>query len=198
MEGYSHRSRAITFAVCAGAVAFILALVAASSGRPDVDTAARALIVAIVCGAMCWAAAERALAAYATAIDSAIARLARATEGDLQSPVPADVVRCMPPFADAMRGLFAQLDTNLATVRRLAMYDAVTALPNRTHFRRSCDRMLMSGDAADGGVLFFIDLDRFKTVNDTLGHATGDALLAWWPTGFARSPTTMRNLVTHR
>ncbi|CAN7204301.1 diguanylate cyclase domain-containing protein [Mesorhizobium caraganae] len=59
-----------------------------------------------------------------------------------------------------------------------ANHDALTDLPNRRAFHNELksviDRCSGSGDAAG---LLFIDLDRFKEVNDTLGHEAGDALL---------------------
>ena len=177
MEGFSLKSRAVVFALCAGAVAFILALVGTSAGRPDGASAARALIPAIICGAMCWAYAERTIAVTAGAIDAAIARLAQAANGDLQSPIPREVRDQVPPLADAMDGLFRQLHTHLENVQRLAMFDPVTGLANRTHFRRNVERALAALTPGHEAALFFIDLDRFKRVNDTLGHAAGDELL---------------------
>lgn len=177
MEGASLKSRAIAFAMAAGAVAFILALVATSNGRIDGDGVARALIPAVVCAVMCWASAERAIASTAAAIDAAIARLSRAAHGDLDGSIPAEIGANVPQLGSAMEGLFRQIAANLESVHRLAMYDPVTGLPNRMHFRRSCERML-TDMAPDGrAALFFIDLDRFKAVNDTMGHATGDMLL---------------------
>ena len=178
MEGVSLKSRAMAFAMCAGAVAFILALVATAPNNPlQIDHIARALIAAIVCSVMCWASAERALATTATAMDSAILRLSHAAQGDLTSDIPAEIHDCIPDLSEAMHRLFRQLSVNLESVHRLAMFDSVTALPNRTNFRRTCERLLIDLPAGTIAALFFIDLDRFKTVNDTMGHAVGDMLL---------------------
>ena len=177
MDGVTLKSRAIVFAMCAGAVAFILAVVATSSGGVDITNLSRALIPALVCGAMCWASAERSISATASAIDAAIARLSRAAHGDLSGDIPAEIAENVPELATAMHGLFEQLNANLDSVHRLAMFDPVTGLANRTNFRRTCERLLVEAPAGTGGALFFIDLDRFKAVNDTMGHACGDMLL---------------------
>ena len=177
MDGFSLKSRAIAFAMCAGAFAFILALVATSAGTFDSGSAGRALIPAIICAAMCWAYAERTIAVTAGAIDAAIERLAQAANGDLQSRIPPEVAEKVPPLAEAMAGLFRQLHINLENVHRLAMFDPVTGLANRTNFRRTTERTLTELPQGALAALFFIDLDRFKVVNDTLGHATGDQLL---------------------
>jgi diguanylate cyclase (GGDEF)-like protein/PAS domain S-box-containing protein len=61
----------------------------------------------------------------------------------------------------------------------LARYDALTGLPNRAMFLDAATRSLVRARRTGGEVaLLFIDLDRFKYVNDTLGHAAGDAVLA--------------------
>ena len=177
MDGVSLKSRAIVFAMGAGSVAFILALVATSSGGVDITNVSRALIPAVVCAAMCWASAERSIAATASAIDAAIARLTRAAHGDLSGEIPPEIAANVPQLATAMHGLFEQLNSNLDSVHRLAMFDPVTGLANRTNFRRTCERMLSEAQVGTGGALFFIDLDRFKAVNDTMGHACGDMLL---------------------
>ncbi len=55
-----------------------------------------------------------------------------------------------------------------------AMHDQLTKLPNRAAFEKVLGEGLMDGTAV---ALMFIDLDRFKQVNDTAGHAAGDRLL---------------------
>ena len=63
-------------------------------------------------------------------------------------------------------------------IQRLAYYDTLTGLPNRTLFLDRLDRALAGAARANGKVaLFFIDLDGFKLINDNLGHAQGDLLL---------------------
>jgi diguanylate cyclase (GGDEF)-like protein len=122
-----------------------------------------------------WLAAERPNSAHARAVAALIDRLLAVGRGDLSSPAPAALKREMPVLAAAVEGLFAQVRSNLDDAQALAMYDPVTALPNRVHFRREAERILASRDS--GAALLFIDLDGFKEVNDRLGHAQGDQML---------------------
>ncbi len=63
-------------------------------------------------------------------------------------------------------------------LRQLAYHDALTGLPNRALFQILVSRALARAQRHQHtGAVLFIDLDRFKNVNDTLGHSLGDLLL---------------------
>lgn len=178
MQGVTMTSRATAFACAAGALVFILSLLLTSAQGEQIGDIGRALIFAILCGTLSWASARRALTSTATALDCATGRLLAAAHGDLQSPVPAEAGREFPDLSVAMESLFSQVRTNLDHVQTLALFDQVTGLANRTSFCRQVDRLLAERSAGGIAALFFIDLDGFKNVNDTLGHAAGDQLLA--------------------
>ncbi len=62
-------------------------------------------------------------------------------------------------------------------LERLAMSDPVTGLFNRSFLERRLQTVLETAPRRECNAVIFIDLDRFKEVNDTLGHEAGDALL---------------------
>ncbi|MBV8836072.1 MAG: diguanylate cyclase, partial [Alphaproteobacteria bacterium] len=64
-----------------------------------------------------------------------------------------------------------------AKIAYMAHHDALTELPNRTRFRDAMTQALRRLAQGEAIVTLCLDLDQFKTVNDTLGHPVGDALL---------------------
>ncbi|RIW27812.1 EAL domain-containing protein [Bacillus salacetis] len=62
------------------------------------------------------------------------------------------------------------------TIREMAYFDTLTGLPNRNMFKQRLHKKLQSAEAHSFAILF-LDLDRFKVINDTKGHSTGDELL---------------------
>lgn len=81
------------------------------------------------------------------------------------------VMACLHLCAIAM-----ERDASKHRIRQLAYYDSLTRLPNRTMFNE-CAQQALHMQRPQKGLLFFLDLDRFKLWNDSLGHAAGDALL---------------------
>jgi diguanylate cyclase (GGDEF)-like protein len=65
-----------------------------------------------------------------------------------------------------------------AKIYNLAYYDELTELPNRELFSQSLERTIaVAENEAEQFAVLFVDLDRFKRINDTLGHTIGDELL---------------------
>ena len=89
-------------------------------------------------------------------------------------------------LAAAFTSMLGQLQDHTERIRHLAFFDSVTDLPNRIHVKEILGRAIASArrDQHRGAVLF-LDLDRFKLINDTFGHDAGDLLLR----GFARRLT---------
>jgi diguanylate cyclase (GGDEF)-like protein len=139
------------------------------------------VVAAVVAGAFCllvsYVAAERPNSESARALAALSDRLLAVEEGDLVSPAPAAVRRTMPKLAAAVDSLFAEVRASIENAHALGMYDPVTSLPNRLHFRSEADKLMSEVLDDAHSAMLFVDLDRFKTVNDSLGHARGDQLL---------------------
>ena len=81
-------------------------------------------------------------------------------------------------IANAHKTLQARIEQATARLSHQALHDPLTSLPNRRAFEQALEELLSaSRRAGDHGALCFMDLDHFKPVNDTGGHAAGDALL---------------------
>ena len=139
------------------------------------------ILAALAAGTFCllisYIASERPNSESARALSALGDRLLAVEDGDLVSPAPESVKRLMPKLAAAVDTLFAEVRASIENAHALGMYDPVTSLPNRLHFRSEADKLLGEASGTQKSAMLFVDLDRFKNVNDSLGHARGDQLL---------------------
>jgi diguanylate cyclase (GGDEF)-like protein len=62
-------------------------------------------------------------------------------------------------------------------LEHLSLHDPLTGLPNRVHFHGRLEQAIARAEAGDQFAVGLLDLDRFKNINDSLGHAAGDEML---------------------
>ena len=166
------------FLSCAAGVAsFLFSLTALVYLTEIDDKILAALGAGVFCLLISYIAAERPNSENARAMAALRDRLLAVEDGDLISPTPDIVARVLPKLASAVDTLFAEVRASIENAHALGMYDPVTSLPNRLHFRAEVDKLLGSVPEDSLSGMLFVDLDRFKQVNDTLGHARGDQLL---------------------
>ncbi len=139
------------------------------------------ILASITAGTFCllisYMATERPNGETTRAMSALRDRLLAVEDGDLVSPAPLEVRQSMPKLAAAVDRLFSEVRASIENAHALGMYDPVTSLPNRLHFRSEADKLLGEVPADGRCAMVFVDLDRFKAVNDNLGHARGDQLL---------------------
>ncbi len=78
---------------------------------------------------------------------------------------------------DQGEALERQVTARTADLHRLAHYDSLTGLPNRGLFHSELERALAAASSQADVAVLFVDVDRFKGINDTWGHGVGDELL---------------------
>src|SRR5690348_2976226 len=161
----------------AGVASFIFSLIAFLYIREFNEQ----IVASIVAGAFCllisYVASERPNSESARALSALADRLLAVEDGDLVSPAPPSLRHSMPKLATAVDTLFAEVRSSIENAHALGMYDPVTSLPNRLHFRSEADKLMSEVLDDAHSAMLFVDLDRFKMVNDSLGHARGDQLL---------------------
>ncbi len=117
-------------------------------------------------------------------VGRSISRLARSIEGNSRIERELQAVRDQLDSDVAhqsaeLQRVIAETDADIAELNRIAMKDSLTGLYNRRHLSQRAPQMLSrfarSGRALALGI---VDLDEFKSINDEMSHAIGDAVLA--------------------
>lgn len=161
----------------AGLASFLFSLIAFFYITSFNEQVIASLVAGTFCLLVSYIASERPNSESARALTALGDRLLAVEQGDLTSPTPRIVRDNMPKLATAVDSLFAEVRASIENAHALGMYDPVTSLPNRLHFRAEADKMLAARTSETMSAMLFVDLDRFKNVNDSLGHARGDQLL---------------------
>ena len=151
----------------------------------DVDAALRDLLTSIaviaisaaILGGLAMIVAYRMISRPLNLLTSAIRRL---TSGELQTPVPnfrsATELIELADAAEVLRQTSISRADLAAELERRAYTDELTGLPNRAQLGISVGSMIASGKATSFA-LAFIDVNKFKQINDYYGHSIGDQLL---------------------
>jgi diguanylate cyclase (GGDEF)-like protein len=176
-DGSAQRMSNVILSGTAGVASFVFSLAAFLTLTHLNDKIVASIVAGAFCLLICYIAAERPNSESARALAALRDRLLAVEDGDLTSPTPPIVGRAHPKLAAAVDSLFAEVRSSIDNAQALGMYDSVTSLPNRLNFRAEAERLLAEAEEGQTGALLFVDLDRFKAVNDSLGHARGDQLL---------------------
>jgi diguanylate cyclase (GGDEF)-like protein len=126
--------------------------------------------------------------------DAAISRAAQKALIPIAIVLPALLVALLAGLVPMLRRATRQIRSHLDDSEYEALHDGLTGLPNRTLFEDRVRLAISRSDRAhDSAAVMLLDLNRFKEVNDTLGHAAGDTLLREVA---ARVGTTLRGADT--
>ncbi|WP_217524709.1 putative bifunctional diguanylate cyclase/phosphodiesterase [Vibrio metschnikovii] len=98
-----------------------------------------------------------------------------------QSPIPTNLLRPkdeLSELASSFHSLWQDKEKAQAKLNHLAYYDGLTGLANRGLLLQTLTQAIeYAHQRQHTGALFYLDLDRFKTINDSLGHTIGDTLI---------------------
>lgn len=101
-----------------------------------------------------------------------------ASDGDLENRVGPAHLREMQGVAQAFNRMMDSVQEAADSLTYRAFHDSLTGLPNRALFLSTFTRALAETEHANRVAIMFLDVDRFKYLNDSLGHGVGDQLLS--------------------
>src|SRR5947209_12493216 len=157
-EGTAQKISNAILSCAAGLASFLFSLTAFLYITQFDEKIVAALVAGTFCLLVSYVASERPNSESARALSALGDRLLAVEDGDLVSPAPAIVHQTMPKLAAAVDTLFAEVRASIENAHALGMYDPVTSLPNRLHFRSEADKLLGEADGTRSAMLF-VDLD---------------------------------------
>lgn len=97
--------------------------------------------------------------------------------GPLTAPLGVVITGIMALLIHRLHEAMRKVEASEADAKHIALHDPLTGLPNRVLFADQLEHAIARARRGHIGALLLLDLDRFKTINDTLGHAAGDGVL---------------------
>lgn len=161
----SRVTRALLVTAAAPAVVALLA--------PPRLAAVLAPAAALVCALLMVALLSRSLRRAFALLQAAVDEPRSAPSGEPEAPAVAEVRA----LASSIRSLAEAFRKSSDQLVYQAFHDPLTGLPNRAHFLAALRDALRNAGSRDRVAVLFFDLDRFKVINDSLGHVAGDRLL---------------------
>ena len=174
------RTSAVLLKIRDEALAAALTRVAESRQAALINVAVAAVVLALTVVAVIGVLIllQRRIVSPVLALTEVIGRISRL---ELDVTVPArqrkDEIGRMALALDALRRDAIVAEVNKAQIVHMARHDALTGLANRLTLQERLEQAVATAGRGQTSALLCLDLDRFKTVNDTFGHPTGDLLL---------------------
>jgi diguanylate cyclase (GGDEF)-like protein len=111
-------------------------------------------------------------------LEAAMASIDKVAAGTLEESAPAAEIREFADLSDSFNSMTAKFRESTARLVHKAFHDPLTGLPNRALFMTRIQQALTTArHRGEHVAVLFFDIDRFKVLNDTLGHGAGDRLL---------------------